>query len=443
MAGPAVERKVPTRCARVDTVCRAFDPLRVVADNAFESPIFYIERPDDGLATVSIGAVETIRSFGRDRFTRAKIEMAAITADFDLSGVTSEFGPGALPRWVGGFGFADDCGSEIWKDFAPCLFVLPRTQWIVEAGRTLRVDVEATGDEESLAPRYKSVARTKSGRENGAEGHGSESSDGWLERARAAIAEVEAGRLGKIVLARRESRRLVDDLDVVGVLARLRSTRPSCYTFCFAVGDSVFLGSSPEKLVEIRDRCFEADALAGTSARGEGRERDESRGRALLDSSKDRREHDAVVEGIRSALLPLSSRLVIDENPAVRAYPEGFHLRTSVRGELAAETSPLDVVSVLHPTPAICGVPRERAREMLDRIESDRGWYTGGIGWVAPNGDALFAVGLRAGLLRDGELATWAGAGIVSGSNAERELAEVELKMKALLTVVDDVTGSR
>jgi menaquinone-specific isochorismate synthase len=89
----------------------------------------------------------------------------------------------------------------------------------------------------------------------------------------------------------------------------------------------------------------------------------------------------------------------------------------------------------------VCGVPRERAHEVLDRLEGDRGWYTGGIGWLSAASEGLFAVALRAGLLTRGRLVTWAGAGLVAGSDAERELAETELKMRALLSAVEEAAA--
>jgi menaquinone-specific isochorismate synthase len=78
---------------------------------------------------------------------------------------------------------------------------------------------------------------------------------------------------------------------------------------------------------------------------------------------------------------------------------------------------------------------------VLDRLEGDRGWYTGGVGWLSAAGEGLFAVALRAGLLTRGRLTTWAGAGLVAGSDAERELAETELKMRALLSAVEDAAA--
>lgn len=443
MSDVATVRHAPRWTARLERDPFDRDLLDLVAAAGFDQPLFYMEKPDDGEAMLSLGAMTVIRSFGAGRFGAASAAATAVIADIGVSEpegprVAGEGGDGWTElglRLVGGFGFADECRSEVWRDFAPCVFVLPKEQWIRANGAAVHVTLEGPVDDEGGAtPGRRDEPPSAADATVFVDG---ESDDHWLARARAAIAEVEAGRLGKIVLARHESHRIADDLDIAGILRRLRADRPSCYTFCFALGRSVFLGSSPEKLVSVRGAGFEADALAGTSARGCDADQDRKRGGALLASAKDRLEHDAVVEGIRASLAPLATKLQIDAEPELRAFPEGFHLRTTVRGELANGASVFEAVAALHPTPAVCGLPRERARALLDRIEADRGWYSGGVGWLAPGGDALFAVALRAGIWRDGRLAAWAGAGIVRGSEAERELAEIELKMRALLAAVE------
>jgi menaquinone-specific isochorismate synthase len=96
---------------------------------------------------------------------------------------------------------------------------------------------------------------------------------------------------------------------------------------------------------------------------------------------------------------------------------------------------PLALTARLHPTPAVGGAPREAALAWLEAHESlERGWYAGGIGWLAPNGDGELAVALRSALLRGDEATLFAGAGVVEGSTPAGELAETRLKLRALLS---------
>ena len=439
-----VGNEAPTssrRCVRTEPIAGAFDALAILASQCARETLFYMERPDAGEAIVAVGEVARIRAHGAARFAAAADDVARAFAELHADAV--DLPAEALPRLVGGFAFSDECSAALWQDFAPCLFVLPCEQWILENGRRLHVTVDAGAPPSADGRRavghglYAVAGDSESSTPDG----GDEPAPRWLARTRAALAQIEDGSLQKIVVARRESRALRGDVDVIAVLERLRAARPSCYTFCFAVGGSIFIGSSPEMLLSVRGGHVAADALAGTAARGKTPLEDRANAEQLACSPKDRREHDAVVEGIRRALSPFTTGLVAGAEPEVRPFPEGFHLRTRIGGALASRASVVELLAAVHPTPAVCGVPRERAHEVLDRLEGDRGWYTGGIGWLSAAGEGLFAVALRAGLLTRGRLTTWAGAGLVAGSDAERELAETELKMRALLSAVEEAAA--
>lgn len=435
------ERTRSGRHVRTEPIAGTFDALEVLAAQSPHETLFYMERPDAGQAIVAVGEVATIRTHGPERFAAAADEATRVFSQLRVD--AADVGVADLPRLVGGFAFSDECSAVLWQDFAPCLFVLPREQWIVENGRGRRVTVAANVSPGVSATRsaphglYAIAGDPESSVADG----GDEPAPRWLARTRAALAQIEDGSLQKIVVARRESRVLRGDVDVIAVLERLRAARPSCYTFCFAVGGSIFIGSSPEMLLSVHGGNVAADALAGTAARGKNPLEDLANAEQLAGSPKDRREHDAVVDGIRRALAPFTTDLVAGAEPEVRAFPEGFHLRTRIGGTLAGRASVFDLLAAVHPTPAVCGVPRERAHAVLDRLEGDRGWYTGGVGWLSASGEGLFAVALRAGLLTRGRLTTWAGAGLVAGSDAERELAETELKMRALLSAVEDAAA--
>src|SRR5690606_17222343 len=88
-----------------------------------------------------------------------------------------------------------------------------------------------------------------------------------------------------------------------------------------------------------------------------------------------------------------------------------------------------DVMRALHPTPAVGGYPTAPALEAIRTLESfDRGWYAGPLGWIGTHG-AEFAVAIRSGLAWRDRLALFSGAGIVEGSEPDREWAEIEQKI--------------
>jgi isochorismate synthase len=112
-----------------------------------------------------------------------------------------------------------------------------------------------------------------------------------------------------------------------------------------------------------------------------------------------------------------------------------WHLATPFAGRLHdPSVTALDLVAALHPTPAVCGTPREEAREALSQLEPiDRGCYAGPVGWVDANGDGEWAIALRCAEITGTTARLFAGAGIVADSVPEEELDETEAKFRALL----------
>ena len=93
---------------------------------------------------------------------------------------------------------------------------------------------------------------------------------------------------------------------------------------------------------------------------------------------------------------------------------------------------------MLHPTPAVAGLPRESAQDWIDDNEAmDRGWYAAPIGWMTLNGSGEFRVALRSALLTRDSLTLFAGGGIVEGATPAQELAETATKFEALLGALD------
>jgi menaquinone-specific isochorismate synthase len=97
---------------------------------------------------------------------------------------------------------------------------------------------------------------------------------------------------------------------------------------------------------------------------------------------------------------------------------------------LKAGVSDLDLLMALHPTPAVCGLPQEKAMHWIRETEPfSRGWYAGALGFLGADASEFF-VGLRSGVLLGREFHAFAGAGIVEGSVPSLEWEEIETKFK-------------
>ena len=257
----------------------------------------------------------------------------------------------------------------------------------------------------------------------------------YCARVDAALHDIAAGDIEKVVLARAVRLRRESPLDAAALLRDLRAAYPTCTNFAVAHADGVFLGATPEHLVRLDGNRVATAAVAGSAPRGRDPVDDERLGRELLESKKEQAEHSVVVRALREGLAPCCADLDVPESPRLLRLGEIQHLETPIRGTLRNGETILGLVERLHPTPAVGGAPREAARAWIARNENlDRGWYAGPVGFVDAEGGGDFCVALRSALIRGEEARLYAGAGIVAGSLPPAELRETRLKLRAMLS---------
>jgi len=251
----------------------------------------------------------------------------------------------------------------------------------------------------------------------------------------ATVADIRAGELRKVVLARTLEVDAGRTLDPVALAHRLRAVNPDAWTFAAPGGEGTLVGASPELLVARRGRTVRSNPLAGTAPRAGDPVEDHANADRLLASPKDREEHAIVVDAVAATLGGVCDDLVWDPEPILQATPTVWHLSTRFEGTLRAPApSALELAVLLHPTPAIGGWPVAPALDSIARMEPfDRGGYAGPVGWVDGEGDGEFAIALRCALLRGDRATLFAGAGIVAASEPAAELDETERKFVSFL----------
>ncbi|MER7728751.1 isochorismate synthase [Streptomyces sp. NPDC096323] len=255
----------------------------------------------------------------------------------------------------------------------------------------------------------------------------------------AAVRRMRAGEFDKVVLARTLELTSSHDLDLPAMLRRLAQRDPKGYTFAVPSGAGrTLIGASPELLVARAGNVLTANPLAGSAPRSDDLAEDVRRAAALLESPKDLHEHAVVVAAVREALAPFCVRLDVPERPTLVRTAAMWHLSTTVTGTLADPgTTSLDLASALHPTPAVCGTPTEKARAVIAESEPfDRGAYTGMVGWQDADGDGEWVVTIRCAEAEGRSLRLFAGAGVVAASSPEAETAETGAKFRTFLDAV-------
>ena len=256
--------------------------------------------------------------------------------------------------------------------------------------------------------------------------HGTPWEQGYRSAVEQAMNLVNQGDLQKLVLAVRQDLSLDRAIDPLELLAPLRKHQSgSCRFLWQRAAGSALIGASPERLLTVRQNQLRSDALAGTTPWGPGASE-------LLQSVKDRHEHDLVVDTITAVLRRAGLNPRRPRHPRLARHGQLVHLHTPITAHLQGE-QPLAIAAALHPTPAVAGLPRKEAMGWLRSLEPfERGHYAAPIGWIDSAGDADLRVAIRSGTLRGSHLELTAGAGLVRGSTVERELQEVTLKLGVL-----------
>jgi isochorismate synthase len=240
----------------------------------------------------------------------------------------------------------------------------------------------------------------------------------------------------KAVLSVQRELVFAQDVDVGAMQNNLRAQNQSGYHFRVPMPDgATLLGVSPELLVHKDGLNFVSNPLAGSAKRMTDPQADRRNADWLSASEKDHYEHRLVTEDIATQLGELCTQLNVPQRPTLISTPALWHLSTRIEGTLADPTvSALQLACRLHPTPAVCGFPTERARHLIRFVEPfERGLFTGMVGWCDAQGNGEWVVTIRCGTVKRNRVRLFAGAGIVAASSPDSEWTEVQTKLGTML----------
>jgi menaquinone-specific isochorismate synthase len=225
--------------------------------------------------------------------------------------------------------------------------------------------------------------------------------------------------LKKVVLARECMMECDTIPDPWAITAALCTVAKNSIVFCFANDEMAFLGATPELLFSRKGRRIQCEAIAGTAPLG----------KEVL-NEKTKSELLPVIEYIQQNLAPYCIAPMQVSPVHIRATSHVQHLCVTLQGTLKAAVTDDQIIQVLHPTPALCGVPKKDAMRWIEECETfDRGMYGGIVGWSTQD-EAVWAVAIRSCLIQGNRTKLYAGAGIVAGSDPSDEWEELNHKMK-------------
>lgn len=237
---------------------------------------------------------------------------------------------------------------------------------------------------------------------------------------------IERGEFQKVVLSR-EQHISLPDLDCLGFYRNLVLHYP--HAFCYLLYHpkvGLWIGASPETLVEIEDHKLRTMALAATIA---------DKGQTVVRwGEKEKQEQALVTVAILDALKDYCSDIRMSEVQTVKAA-NLYHLQTKISARLTGDLG--ELVGKLHPTPAVCGLPKLAAADFIEENEYyKRSYYTGYLGTINMEQQAKLYVNLRCMQYLEKELVLYVGGGITIDSVAEFEWEETVNKGKTILDVV-------
>ncbi|MER2029540.1 MAG: isochorismate synthase [Solibacillus sp.] len=245
---------------------------------------------------------------------------------------------------------------------------------------------------------------------------------------------IKANEAQKVVIARSLALQFEETITSPQILSHVVHEQPESYLFGLEHGDLLFYGASPERLVKVDSGRAYSSCVAGSIKRGTTAEADEELGKTLLSDLKNLGEHHYVVEMITDTFNKNCTKVKVPHGPKLLKIRDIQHLYTPVEGQLNEDATILQLVKHLHPTPALGGVPREQAMEIIRTYEPmNRGLYAAPIGWLDADGNGEFAVAIRSAALVQDKAYLYAGGGIVEDSEAQSEYEETLVKFRPML----------
>jgi len=354
-------------------------------------------------------------------------------------------------RYYGGFRFSESLSKDdTWTNFNAYRFIIPRFELLrLNQSYTFAYNIMLNeikpGNMTDLLAQFNQLIfdsiLASEDLPNFYDRQDSPNEQEWQNSFNKTIARLDSPEYEKIVLARKSILKFSEPLDPFQLLIQLKDNTPHCFHFCFSPKNGkAFLGASPERLYKRAQGHIETEAIAGTRPRGSTPEEDHQLKEDLLKSAKDAHEHQCVVDFIKKSLNPKCHNLEYTKQPNALTLNVGHHLITRFEGALHDDVYDHEILSQMHPTPAVAGTPQDSALTYINQNEPfDRGLYAAPIGYIA-YGTTEFIVAIRSGLIQDHQLSLFAGAGIVKESQCDDEWNEIENKIGNFLKIFNHVS---
>ncbi len=412
--------------------------------------VFYFSQPDKKISFLSFDDL-TVQTFQSGDFNKINNEIRLLKSK--LISNHDDFPNINFPTFLTCAKFPTNKNSMDWQDFGEIDFLIPKISLFRSSDEYFLLYNELTETFASFENLNEIIERQaekiyqledklkKNESSNGKFSFIEQSDDEikWNDKISEIVGEIKQKRIDKIVISRRLKYEIKSELNWEKIFLELNEKYSNCTNFLLKSGTSIYFGSTPELLGKFEANTFFTEALAGSIKRGENTIEDLELGNQLMNSRKNNIEHDAVITHIKSTMQKFLDDVQIEEKPIVKKFSNIQHLHTKIKGTYRSQINIFDVILSLFPTPAVCGMPKDKTLELIKKYEDyDRGLYSGLIGWFDCNTNGEFNVTIRSALIHNDFLYAFAGCGIVADSIPQEEFEETKLKFQPILSLFEN-----
>ena len=234
----------------------------------------------------------------------------------------------------------------------------------------------------------------------------------------------------KLVLSRSSTKHINDDFSPLAAFVRACNNYPRMMIYlCHTPVSGTWVGSTPEILLSGHGKEWHTVALAGTMPM-------QNEVMPMDWNKKNQDEQGYVADYIRRIIKKFGNKMN-EKGPYTARAGQLVHLKTDFYFLLKNTDNIGNLLQDLHPTPAVCGLPKEDAfRFILENEGYDRSYYSGFIGWLDTEGHTDLYVNLRCMEIKPGETTLYAGGGILASSEIESEWTETGDKMNTMKSIL-------
>jgi len=253
---------------------------------------------------------------------------------------------------------------------------------------------------------------------------------------------IRSGDVFQILMTNRYTTRA--KIDNLSFYRLLRSKNPSPYLFLLEYEDFCIAGSSPEVMVRLTDERILLRPIAGTRKRGKTIAKDLEMEHEMLNDPKEVAEHVMLIDLGRNDVGRVAKvgTVEVTDKMRIEKYSHVMHMVSDVEANLDEKYDMFDLFAATFTAGTMTGAPKIRAMELIADFENlKRSFYSGSIAYFGFDGNMDSAITIRTTLIKDDLVVFQSGAGVVADSIPELEFLEVNNKLAANISTLEDLSN--